>query len=96
MLFGGDEDAEEDKARGLLDARGLVMVGLGLSISLDGLAIGFSLGLAYLPVWRVVAASAVQAFVAVQVGLALGARIGERWREGAGRLAAIALIGLGI
>jgi putative Mn2+ efflux pump MntP len=45
---------------------------------------------------QVVAAIAVQAFIAVQVGLALGARIGERWREAAERLAAIALIGLGV
>ena len=72
------------------------MVGLGLSISIDELAIGFSLGLAHLPVAQVVAVIAVQAFIAVQVGLALGSRIGERWREGAERLAAIALIGLGI
>ena len=76
MLFGGDEDAEQDKARRLLDARGFVMVGLGLSISIDELAIGFSLGLAHLPMAQVVAAIAVQAFIAVQVGLALGARIG--------------------
>ena len=96
MLLGGDEDAEQDKARQLLDARGFVMVGLGLSISIDELAIGFSLGLAHLPMAQVVAAIAVQAFIAVQVGLALGSRIGERWREGAERLAAIALIGLGI
>jgi len=96
MLFGGDEDAGQDKARRLLDARGFVMVGLGLSISIDELAIGFSLGLAHLPTVQVVAAIAVQAFIAVQVGLALGARIGERWREGAERLAAIALIGLGV
>jgi hypothetical protein len=29
MLFGGDEDTEQDKARRLLDARGFVMVGWG-------------------------------------------------------------------
>jgi len=44
------------------------MVGLGLSISIDELAIGFSLGLAHLPMAQVVAAIAVQAFIAVQVG----------------------------
>src|SRR5947207_5900412 len=68
MLFGGDEDTEQDKTRRLLDARGFVMVGLGLSISIDELAIGFSLGLAHLPMAQVVAAIAVQAFIAVQVG----------------------------
>lgn len=34
-LLGGDEDAEEDKARRLVDARGLAVLGLGLAISLE-------------------------------------------------------------
>ena len=42
-----------------------------------------------------IAAIAVQAFVAAQLGLAAGARIGERWRERAGQVAGIALILLG-
>jgi hypothetical protein len=45
-----------------------------MTISLDELAIGFSLGLPRLSVVSVVAAIAVQAFVAVQLGLLLGAR----------------------
>jgi putative Mn2+ efflux pump MntP len=96
MLLGGDEDAEEEKARRLVGARGLAAVGLGLAISMDELAIGFSLGLTHLPPVEVVAAIAVQAFIAAQLGLALGARIGERWRENAERLAAVALLGLGV
>ena len=91
-----DEEKEEEAAERLVDARGLAMVGLGLSISLDELAIGFSLGLVRLPVSWVVIAIAVQAFLAAQLGMALGARIGERWRENAERVAAIALVGLGI
>lgn len=95
MLLGGDEDAEEDKARRLAGARGLAVLGLGLAISVDELAIGFTLGLTRLPPVEVVVAIAAQAFVAVQLGLALGARVGERWRENAERLAAVALLGLG-
>ena len=72
------------------------MIGLGLSISLDELAIGFSLGLVGLPAVPVIAAIGVQAFLAVQLGLTVGARAGERLRENAERLAALALIGLGI
>jgi putative Mn2+ efflux pump MntP len=69
---------------------------IGLGISLDELAIGFSLGLVGLPSVSVIVAIAVQALFAVQLGLALGAKVGEHFRENAERLAAIALIGLGI
>jgi len=95
MLLGSD-DEEESTARRLAATRGAGVIGLGISISLDELAIGFSLGLVRLPVVAVVIAIGVQAFVAAQVGLHLGARIGERLREGAGRLAGLALIALGI
>src|SRR5579875_459889 len=93
LLLSG-EHAEEERAARLGRARGLALVGLGISISLDELAIGFSLGLARLPVGAVIVAIAVQAFVAAQLGLFLGARVGERIREGAGRLAGLALLAL--
>lgn len=92
----GDEDGEQDAAGRLAGAHGLALLGLGVSVSLDELAIGFSLGLVRLPVVPVVVAIAVQAFLAVQLGLSLGTRVGERLRENAERLAALALIGLGI
>ena len=44
---------------------------------------------------RVIVAIALQAFIAAQLGLALGAPIAERWRERAERLAGLALILLG-
>ena len=88
MLLAGDKD-EEDRANGL------ALVALGISISLDELAIGFSIGLAGLPVTAVIVAIALQAFLAAQLGLAIGARIGERWRERAEQAAGIALILLG-
>jgi manganese efflux pump family protein len=92
MLLGGDED---EKASRITASRGLALIALGLSISLDELAIGFTIGLAHLPVTAVIVAIALQAFIAAQLGLAAGARIGERWRERAERVAAIALILLG-
>jgi putative Mn2+ efflux pump MntP len=95
MLFAGDED-EEDKAARITTSRGLALVGLGISISLDELAIGFSIGLSRLPVIAVIVAIALQAFIAAQLGLAIGAKIAERWRERAERLAGIALILLGM
>ena len=95
MLLSDDED-EENRATRITASCGLALLGLGISISLDELAIGFSIGLTRLPVVLVIIAIAVQAFLAAQLGLATGARIAERWRERAERLAGIALIMLGI
>jgi Putative manganese efflux pump len=82
--------------RGVVVFTAAVVGGHGfLSISLDELAIGFSLGLVRLPVVPVIIAIAVQALLASQLGLALGHRISERFTERAGQLAAVALIGLG-
>jgi putative Mn2+ efflux pump MntP len=89
-------DGEEDAAARLLAARGLAAVTLGLSISLDELAIGVTLGLAQLPVTPVIIAIAVQALVASQLGLALGSRIGTIGRERAEYLAGTALAVLGV
>ncbi len=93
-LLRSDED-EEEKAGRLTGSHGLALIGLGVSISLDELAIGVTIGLVHLPLTAVIVAIAVQAFIAAQLGLAIGARIGERWRERAERLAGIALILLG-
>jgi len=94
MLLAGDDD-EGEKAGRITGSHGLALVALGLSISLDELAIGFSIGLARLPVVVVVVAIALQAFLAAQLGLAIGARIGGRWRERAEQAAGIALVLLG-
>ncbi len=67
---------------------GLALLLLGVSISLDELAIGFTLGLLRLPVGRVIA---LQAFVIAQLGLRLGSQLSQRLC-GAG----VALTGLGI
>ena len=90
-----DGKDEEEKASRLTSSHGLALVALGISISLDELAIGFTIGLAQVPVTAVVVAIALQAFLAAQLGLAIGAKISERWRERAERVAGIALILLG-
>jgi manganese efflux pump family protein len=95
MLLADDEE-EEKRAGRVLSSAGLALVALGLSISLDELAIGFSMGLVRLPIAAVIAAIALQALVAAQLGLALGTRIAERWRERAEQIAGIALILLGV
>jgi putative Mn2+ efflux pump MntP len=96
MLLRNEDSAEEEKAVRLRNTRGLAILALGLSISLDELAIGFSLGLVRLPVIPVVIAIAIVALVASQLGLAVGSRLSERFRERAEKLAAVALILLGM
>jgi manganese efflux pump family protein len=95
MLFARG-DGDEERAARVLSSHGLALAGLGISISLDELAIGFSIGLIHLPVTAVIVAIAAQAFLAAQLGLALGARIAERWRELAEKGAGVVLILLGI
>jgi manganese efflux pump family protein len=92
MLVSGDD---EDTAGRLAGTHGLAVIVLGVSISMDELAIGFSLGLTRLPVVPVIVAIAVLALVASQLGLALGTVLGERFRERAEQVAALALIALG-
>jgi putative Mn2+ efflux pump MntP len=100
---GGDDDDDDDdddeaaKARRLINARGLALIGLALSISLDELAIGFSFGLggtAAAPT-TIIAVITIQALVVSQLGLCLGARISEGLRERIERIAGPILIFLG-
>jgi len=92
LVSDNDEHSAADR---LAATRGLAVVALGISISLDELAIGFSLGLAKLPVVPVIIAIAIVALAASQLGLALGAVVGERLREHAEQVAGVALILLG-
>jgi len=92
LLAGAAEYVAIDDAEGLRSARGLRLVMLGLSVSLDELAIGFTMGLLRVPAVLVVALIALQAFLVSQLGFALGAIVGERVREGAERLAGGLLI----
>ena len=95
MLVHGEDSAEKPNAGRLGSTHGLAILALGVSISLDEFAIGFSLGLVRLPVVPVIIAIAIVALAASQLGLALGSRISQRFREQAEKLAAIALVLLG-
>jgi putative Mn2+ efflux pump MntP len=92
MLWARDDTADEGRVRKLAATRGPAVIALGLSVSLDELAIGFSLGLLNVPIIPAIVLIAAQAFVVSQVGFALGTRIGEATREGAERLAGAVLI----
>ena len=89
---GKDEDDEERRLKLLAHARGLAVLDLGVSISVDELTVGLSAGLLGLPIAVTVIWIAVQAFAAAQVGLRIGARIGEQLRERSEQAAGVALI----
>jgi putative Mn2+ efflux pump MntP len=90
-----DHDDDDEQAAGRFMATRGTAVALGISISLDELAIGFSLGLIRLPLISVLIAIGAQALLAAHLGLGLGARISEHLRERAGQVAGLALILLG-
>lgn len=95
-MLRADEDAEGEKIASLSSRSGLAMIGLGISISVDELAMGFTIGLLHLSLLLAVVLIGAQAFVVAQVGLRLGSRLGEAAREWAERLAGIALLALGV
>jgi putative Mn2+ efflux pump MntP len=93
MLF-HEADGEEEKVGELTSRGGLAMLALGVSISLDELAMGFTIGLLHLSLWLAIVLIGAQAFLFAQLGLRLGARLNETLRERAEQLAGVALIGL--
>ena len=90
-----DDQAESAKVASFSSRGSLALVGLGLSISIDELAMGFTIGLLELSLIAAVVLIGAQAFVAAQLGLRLGSRLGDVAREWAERLAGVALLGLG-
>lgn len=89
-LLSADAD-EADAVSRLADVGGAGALLLGVSISLDELAIGFTIGLLRLPAALVIVLIAIQTLIVTQLGLRLGRRLSERTREGAERLAGLAL-----
>jgi putative Mn2+ efflux pump MntP len=93
MLLEGDgEDVAERSSR----LHGWALIGLGVSVSLDELGIGFALGLLRVPVIPVLVLIGLQAFVAAQAGMRLGSRVGAWVGEAAERIAGAMLVLLGI
>src|ERR1700737_4904909 len=97
MLWPRRDDRDESERVGLLArTRGLAAIGRGISISIDELAIGFTLGLLRFSVLLVIALIGLQTLIVTQAGLRLGSRIGEAVRERAEQLAGIVLAALGL
>jgi putative Mn2+ efflux pump MntP len=93
---GQNESDETGRLRLLAHARGLAIVDLGLSISIDELTVGLSAGLLGLSILLTVLWVGIQAFVATQIGLRLGGRLGEDVRERAEWVAGVALIAVAL
>lgn len=93
---GQHEEDETRRLRLLARARGLAILDLGLSISVDELTVGLSAGLIGLSIAVTVIWIAIQAFLAAQAGLRFGARIGEEFRERSEQAAGVALISVAV
>lgn len=94
LIFFEDEDDEEEKLeRNLI---GWTLVVTALSISLDELAVGFSIGLIGVPVALAIVLIAAQAFLFTIIGLTLGGRLKRYLGEWSEKLAGIVLGLLGI
>jgi putative Mn2+ efflux pump MntP len=96
MLWPKSDERDHDRVSLLGRTRGWAAIGLGISISTDELAIGFTIGLLRFPIVLILVLIGIQTFVATQVGIQLGRRLGERIRDGAERLAGVALGMLGL
>lgn len=91
-------DRDDDEARAVRTAarvRGTAALALGLSISLDELAVGVTLGALDVPILPAVALLGLQAFAFASLGLRLGARLGARAGPWAERLAGASLLVVG-
>jgi putative Mn2+ efflux pump MntP len=93
---GKDGDAEGKRLQLLAHARGLAVIDLGISISVDELTVGLSAGLLGLSIALTVIWIAIQAFLAAQLGLRFGGMLGEELRERSEQAAGIALIAVAV
>jgi len=96
MAEDDDGGGERGKILSAASARGLPLVGIALSISLDELAMGFSFGVLRLPVVPALIAIALQALVVSLGGQWLGQRVGGALGERAEMAAGVVLCLLGL
>jgi manganese efflux pump family protein len=85
---------EEDREPAVETLGGLVLT--SLSVSMDELAVGFSMGALGLPAGPAVALIAAQAFLITLLGTAVGNRIGEHVAERGETVAGVVLCGLAL
>lgn len=91
-----DDDGESAKLLRAATSRGLPLVGIALSVSMDELAVGFSFGVLRVPIVPALVAIALQALVVSLGGLWLGKRVGRALGERAEVAAGVVLCLLGV
>jgi putative Mn2+ efflux pump MntP len=94
LLF-QNEATEGARLERLAQSNGIAVLGAGVAVSLDELAIGLTLGLLGVPIVAALILIAVQAFAISQLGFVVGTRVSESIREGAERFAGLALMAIG-
>jgi len=90
------KDDDDDKEELLKAVKGKRLLFTGLSVSLDELAIGFSLGALKTPLALALVYIGAQAFCITFIGLWIGRRVGERLGERAELVAGVVLTLLGV
>jgi putative Mn2+ efflux pump MntP len=87
---------EDEAASHLSRTQGWAAVAIGLSISLDGLAIGFTYGLLKVPTLLITVLIAGQAILLTQLGFAVGNILPDRLRQRGEQLAGLVLALIGV
>ena len=91
-----DDDDDDDNEPFLTGEQQRPLVLIGLSVSLDELAVGFALGVLHVPIGPALVYIAVQAFALTVVGLMIGRRLGRHFGERAELAAGVVLALLGV
>lgn len=94
--WGKGKNRESERAELLARTHGFTLINLGISVSIDELAIGAGLGLLHAPLVPVMILLGAQAFVAAQLGLWLGSHISARSRAVAEWTAGALLVLVGL
>jgi manganese efflux pump family protein len=90
-LYTVREGLEEEGEREYQPVGVIRLLVTAFSVSMDELAVGFSLGLLHVPIGPAVVLIAAQAFVLTLVGTAIGKRVGERFARRAELLSGVVL-----
>jgi putative Mn2+ efflux pump MntP len=91
-----NEQGEMHQPADMLKGWGLSAFLLGLTISLDEIAIGFTIGLLGAPVAWIILAIGLQAFAFSQLGFSLGKKLSQKYTDAAIKLSGLILVVLGL
>ncbi len=96
LLFFDDDGNEEQYDGESRNLKGWALILTAVSVSLDELAVGFSIGLVGVPIVLTIILIALQSFLFTMIGLTFGAKLKPYLGEWAEKLAAVVLLLLGL